>query len=360
MRIHQVCARLQFGDAITNHVLRIHQEFIKWGMESHVYAHETDATCAPYNEGEQVYARNFSRRKEDLLLYHYSVFNPNHKLYLSSRNKKILIYHNITPPEFFEQFNPAVAEVCRKGLELLPRLKGCDLALGDSEFNRQDLVAAGFRDAASGVLPIFIDWPRYDGPYNRELWQRLADGRVNLFFVGRLAPNKRFEDLIRLFALYKQKVNAHSRLIIPGSTWSIDYNNLLVGMIRRFGLEDSVEMSNHVWGVPDADLLAYFRAASVFVSMSEHEGFCVPLVEAMRFDLPILAFDCTAIPYTLAGAGVLFKSKEYPILAETLESLAGDETLRTAMVERGRARLADFSEERLSHTLMDHIAPFLT
>ncbi len=360
MRIHQVCARLQFGDAITNHVLRIHQEFIKWGMESHVYAHETDKICAPMSEGEQVYARRFSRRKEDLLLYHYSVFNPNHRLYLAARNKKVLIYHNITPPNFFQEFNPAIAEVCRQGLELLPRLRDCDLALGDSEFNRLELVEAGFRDSHSGVLPIFIDWPRYEGLYNRELLARLSDGRVNLLFVGRLVPNKRFEDLIRLFAVYKRKVNARSRLIIPGSTWSFEYNNLLIRLIRNFGLEDSVEMPAQVWGVPDADLLAYFRAATVLVSMSEHEGFCVPLVESMHFGLPVVAFDCTAIPYTLAGAGVLFKRKDYPILAETLECLVTDETFRTTMIERGRARLADFSEERLSHTLMDHIAPFLT
>lgn len=360
MRVHQVCARLQYGDAITSHVLRIHQELIKWGMESHVYAHETDKTCAPYNEGEPVYARKFSRNKEDLLLYHYSVFNPNHKLYLAARNKKVLIYHNITPPGFFEEFNPAIAEVCRKGLELLPRLKNCDLALGDSEFNRLELVEAGFKDSRSGVLPIFIDWPRYEGLYNRELLERLSDGRVNLLFVGRLVPNKRFEDLIRLFAVYKQKVNARSRLIIPGSTWSFEYNNMLVSLIRRLGLADSVEMPGQVWGVPDTDLLAYFRAATAFVCTSEHEGFCVPLVEAMRFDLPIMAFDCTAIPYTLAGAGVLFKSKELPVLAETLECLVSDETFRTTMVERGRARMVDFSEERLSHTLMDYIAPFLT
>ncbi len=360
MRIHQVCARLQFGDAITNHVLRIHQELIRWGMESHVYAHETDKACAAYSESEQVYQRRFSRKKEDLLLYHYSVFNPNYKLYLGSRNKKILIYHNITPPEFFQRFHPFIGEICRKGLELLPKLKDCDLALGDSEFNRQDLVKAGFRESHTGVLPIFIDWSRYEGPSNLELEERLNDGRTNILFVGRMAPNKRFEDLIRLFALYRKEVNAKSRLMIPGSTWAAEYNQMLVAMMRYFNLQDAVEMPEREWGVPDADLLAYFRSADAYVSMSEHEGFCVPLVESMYFGVPIMAYDCTAIPYTLGGCGVLFTRKDYPVLAEALDCVVSDAALREKLVEREKQRLADFSEQRTSTILMDHLAPFLT
>ncbi len=358
IRVHQVCARLQFGDAITNHVLRIHRELARWGLESHIYAHDNDSFCARFNEGEAAYRRHM-RKKDEILLYHYSVFNPNHKLYEHSRNKRVFIYHNITPPEFFEGYNPGIAEVCRQGRELLPKLTGCDLALGDSEFNRLELVAAGFDEAKTGVLPIFVDWQRYSQPHNARLERRLRDGRSNILFVGRLVPNKRLDDLIRLFALYRRDVNARARLIIPGSTWSAEYNSLIYSLIRRFRLQDAVEMPGRIWGVPDADLLAYFKAADLFVSMSEHEGFSVPLVESMYFGLPVLAYDCTAMPYTLAGSGVLFRRKDLPVLAETMELMLTDQDLRRELLQRERARLEDFSEERVSHALADHLAPFL-
>lgn len=359
MRVHQICARLQYGDAVTGQVLSIHDVVSSWGWESYIYASASDEHMAPYNEGLKAYGE-FQRSREDLLVFHFSLYDDNHRLYLSSRNRKVLVYHNITPPEFLEPYDPFLAEVCRRGRELLPALRDCDLALGDSEYNRLELVKAGFAEERTGVLPIFVDLDALGGEYNKELFGALSDGRVNLLFVGRLVPNKRVEDLIELYAVYRRCLNAHSRLLLVGTTWSVAYNAELARRIRSCGLQGSVSIPGWAWGVSDEDLRAYFRAAHLFVTCSMHEGFCVPLLESMFFRLPILARDSSAIPYTLDGAGVTFQEADLPLLAEAVEELVSNGELREALARREEERLRDFSPDRTAGTLQRYLEGLTT
>ncbi|MBC7228930.1 MAG: glycosyltransferase [Actinobacteria bacterium] len=351
MRVHQICARLQFGDAVTGQVLRIHETVKSWGWESHVYTTAHDERMAPLDEGLKAYRGEYLRRKDDLLLYHLSVYDENHRLYLESRNRKVLVYHNITPPEFLEPYDPHLAEVCRRGRELLPALRDCDLALGDSEYNRRELAAAGFPEERTGVLPIFVDLEALGGEYNRPLLRELDDGRVNVLFVGRLVPNKRVEDLIDVFAAYHRGVNAHSRLLLVGTSWSVTYNAELARRVRRHGLQGCVSIPGWSWGVSDEDLRAYYRAARVFVTCSLHEGFCVPLLESMFFRVPVLARHAAAIPFTLGGAGMTFRELDPPLLAEAVEELAFNRELREELAERGRRRLEEFHPEKTARRL---------
>ncbi|NPV58080.1 MAG: glycosyltransferase [Actinobacteria bacterium] len=355
MRVHQVCARLQFGDAVTGQVMRIHETVSSWGWESHVYATAHDERMAPLDEGLEAYRKRAMLRRDEILVYHLSVYDENHRLYLQSRNRKVLIYHNITPPEFLEPYDLHLAEVCRRGRDLLPSLRECDLALGDSEYNRLELVEAGFEEARTGVLPIFLNMEALGGEYNRALLRELEDGRVNVLFVGRLVPNKRVEDLVDVFAAYNRGVNANSRLLLVGTSWSVAYNAELARRVREHGLQGCVSIPGWSWGVSDEDLRAYYRAAHVFVTCSMHEGFCVPLLESMFFGVPILARHAAAIPYTLDGAGMTFRELDPPLLAEALEELASNERLRRALGEKGRRRLEDFDPARTAEALRSYL-----
>jgi glycosyltransferase involved in cell wall biosynthesis len=355
MKIHQICARLQFGDAVTGQVLKIHELVSSWGWESHVYATANDERMAEVNEGLKAYGARRARNKDDVLIYHLSVYDDNHRLYLNSRNRKILIYHNITPSRFLAPYDPFLADVCKRGRNLLPYLKECDLALGDSEYNRLELVEAGFDEAKTGVLPIFIDTEALGGEYNRHLEAELRNGTTNLLFVGRMVPNKRIEDLIDLFAVYNKKLNADSRLLLVGTTWSVTYNAELARRIRTHSLQGAVLIPGWSWGVSDEDLRAYYRSGDVFITCSRHEGFCVPLLESMYFGVPILARAEAAIPATLGGAGMTFKELDAPLLAEAVAELVNNRLLREALAAKGRKRLEDFAPEKTAATLRSYL-----
>jgi glycosyltransferase involved in cell wall biosynthesis len=197
------------------------------------------------------------------------------------------------------------------------------------------------------VFPIAVDVDRilHARPVPAlEKW--LNDGLTNFLFVGRMAPNKRIEDIVRLAEHYKRYVDAHYRFIFVGRYEGMPrYFNMVRALIAELGwLPDRFVFTGPV---PDDELAAYYRAASVYISMSEHEGFCVPLIEAMAADLPVLAYACTAVPDTLGGAGVQFSPKDFEAAAELLGSLAFDDGLRAGVIEGQRRRLADFVGDRM-------------
>ncbi len=347
MRVHQIVPRLDAGDAVSNQALAIHRLVTAWGFESRIFANGMDEFGKRVASYDYDY-REFMREEEDLLIYHLSIYCGNYRYYLESRNRKVLIYHNITPAEFYEPFYPEAANLCRLGRELIPQLTACDLALGDSEFNRRELVAAGFPEEKTGVLPINPPLDKLDGvEEDMEFSRRLADGKVNLLFVGRVVPNKRVEDIIKLFYCYQRGINASSRLVVAGSLLNTYYSALL-SLARRMGIQDRV----HFLGkISDSRLKSCYRSAHYYVSMSEHEGFCVPLLEAFHFDLPVLAYAAGAVPETMGGAGILFFDKDYLLLAELLERLERDAFLRERILASQRGRLAAFAASGFEQAL---------
>jgi glycosyltransferase involved in cell wall biosynthesis len=225
-----------------------------------------------------------------------------------------------------------------------------DLALGDSDFNRRELEELGF--ARTGVMPIAVNLERItEAPRRPALEKILGDGLINMLFVGRIVPNKRIEDHIRLAELYKRYVDSYYRFIFVGRCDGLPrYYAQVRALIAEFKM-----LPDRFWftgPVPDDDLAAFYRWADVYVSLSEHEGFCVPLLEAMAADVPVLAYAAGAVPETLGGAGMLFEPKDLELAAEMLGTLVYDRPVRDRVIAGQRRRLQDFSPARIEASLM--------
>jgi glycosyltransferase involved in cell wall biosynthesis len=203
----------------------------------------------------------------------------------------------------------------------------------------------------TGVFPIAIDAARItDAPPRPALEAMLDDGLHNFLFVGRIAPNKKIEDYIRLAEFYKRYVDEKYRFIFVGRTEGLPrYYNMVRALIAEFQMP--TDRFVFAGPVPDEDLATYYRTASVYISLSEHEGFCVPLLEAMAADVPVLAYASSAVPDTLGGAGVLFEPKDLEFAAELLGELAYNDNFRTRVIAGQRRRLRDFGDDRIAREL---------
>ena len=349
MRIHQMTAALVYGDAITNDILEIDARLKAWGHESRIFGEHIEPRLAHLGRPQAEY-EPFLGDRDGVLIYHYSLYTSNLDLYRRSSQHKLVVYHNITPPEFFRGYHRGMEARCRIGRGALPQLRGCDLAVADSDYNRRELVEAGIAADKTDVLPPFINLAALTGiDCNPALDARLrAAGTANLLFVGRVAPNKVLEDLIKVVHCYRQAIDPGIRLWLVGAQHMPVYARFLEGLIRRLGLAGHVELAGQV---SLSELKTYYQAADLFACASRHEGFGVPLVESMAFDLPVLARGSTAVPDTLGQAGVLFHGSDYGAIAETVHLLLTDDGLRRRVIERQRARLADFAPERIEARL---------
>lgn len=349
MRIHQMTTGLSYGDAVSNHVLEIDRRLKAWGFTSCVYAQHLEPRLAHLAKLDFDY-EPFITKTDDLLIYHYSIFSPNLDLYTRSRNHKIVIYHNITPPEFFHGYDRVLERDCRLGRAALSRLRDCDLGLGDSDFNRRDLVSVGVPEERTAVLPLFLDLGLLRGAHrNQALYEEIrGNGKVNLLSVSRIVPNKAFEDLFKIAYIYREAINPAVHLWIVGRQLVRPYYDYLMALAQRLGMSDTVTFTDRV---ALGDLCAFYSAADVYISASRHEGFGAPLLESMLFDVPALAYASTAVPDTLGPAGVLYSHVDYPVVAEMAHLLATDQGLRQPIIARQRQRLADFAPERVEAQL---------
>ncbi|MDQ2914607.1 MAG: glycosyltransferase family 4 protein [Chloroflexota bacterium] len=349
MRVHQFHPTLAPGDAMSNHVFALRKKIRHWGYDSFAYAVEAKPGVADVRS----YRRLFREvRPDDLLIVHFSMGSEVVDQLVKIPARRVLVYHNITPPEFFSGINPHAAASARLGLRQLSRIAPAfELAIGVSEFNRRALAEAGYEETAR--VPILLDWEHFAVPPNDAVLARWRGLRTVLLFVGRISPNKRQDDLVRMLAYYRRCIDPEAHLVLVGAYRDQpQFHARLVALIERLGLGGAVHFAG---SVDDASLLAYYRGATAFVSLSEHEGFGVPFLEAMRFRLPVVAYDAAAIGETVGDAGVLLRERD---LAETAEAAAmvGEPTeLREALVAAGERRVLDFDPdavaERTRHVL---------
>jgi glycosyltransferase involved in cell wall biosynthesis len=346
MIVNQWVPAAHRGDAIGDSARAVRDLLRAQGHDSDIFALAIDDDM----RGEARAFADPAASRGEITILHFAIPSPMTEAFAKLARGRVLQYHNITPARFYARYDPGIFRLAVLGRrELASLARRTDLALGDSEYNRQELEALGFPE--TGVFPIAVDVSRIvDAPPTPALEKWLNDGLTNFLFVGRLVPNKRVEDIIRLAEHYKRYVDAHYRFIFVGRDDGVPrYTNMLRALIGELGwLPDRVLFTG---GVPDRELAAYYRYSSVYISMSEHEGFCVPLVEAMAADLPILAYSCTAIPDTLGGAGVQFAPKDFEHAAELLGMLAFDDGLRASVIEGQRRRLAHFVTGRIDAEL---------
>jgi glycosyltransferase involved in cell wall biosynthesis len=347
--IHQVLATLGYGDAIGHEVLGIQRVLRQAGYDSEIFVETADARL----EDLTLDYRDLPAESnpDNILIHHFSIASRASRVAYALPDRMVLVYHNITPPQYFADVHPPLVQQCFFGRrELGFYASRCDLALGDSEYNRQELEGAGFR--RTGVLPVVPDFAHLAGPPNYMHASAFDDEWVNLLFVGRVIPNKRIEDVIRWFDAYKRFFNPRSRLLLVGSYGGFEvYLAMLHQFIARLGVSD-VHFLGHV---SNEELVAYYELADVFVCASEHEGFCVPLVEAFHMGVPVLAYAASAVPATMDGAGVLVTDKDPGRVAALVNEIATDAALCERIVAGQDAALDRLEARDFAGTLLRFI-----
>jgi glycosyltransferase involved in cell wall biosynthesis len=348
-RVHQVLATLSYGDAIGHEVLGIQRVLRANGYESEVFVESAHPKLETLTRD---YRDMIGAVDEgDLLIHHFSIGSKASRVSFALPARMMLVYHNITPPEYFVGVNKELVESCYLGRrELTAYAARCELAVGDSEFNRQELEALGF--SPTGVLPVVPDFSHLEGEPDAFTAREFDDDWTNVLFVGRVIPNKRFDDLIRIFHSYRTKYNPRSRLLLVGSSTGFEnYRTQLHHLIARLGTPD-VHLTGHI---TNEELAAFYDVADVFLSASEHEGFCVPLVEAFYKQVPVVAYAATSVPWTMHGGGVLYHDKDPVAVAALIDAIVSDEAARESVVISQEGALRALQAHDFAGTLLGHV-----
>ncbi len=345
-RIDQFHPTIAFGDAISNDALELQARFWSWELRSDLFAARALPELAAFVRD---YRELLSSRDDRLLLLHHSIGHSAVEEVAAWPGRKLLRYHNITPAEFFAGVDEEVRRWCEVGRAQLARLaRVCELGIGDSEYNRQELESVGF--ARTAVVPIFLDWAAFDVDPDAEVARRLADESTAVLYVGQLLPHKGVRHLLAAFARYRESDPA-ARLYVVGSSALVpEYGASLSDEAERLGIAAHVTFAG---SVTLEELVAYYRGSSLYVTLSEHEGFGVTLLEAMRFGLPVVAYAAAAIPDTLGDAGILLEDRAPDRVAAALQRVVRDAALRHELVARGRRRLEAFDPARVAERLRE-------
>ena len=348
MIINQWVPAAHRGDAVGDHARRARDVFRAWGHSSDLFAMSVDPDAADdVRSWEEAGART-----GDVTIFHFATASPMSAAFGALPGRRVLSYHNVTPAHFFAPYDANLARVSATARTELAALAGkVDWAVGDSPFNCRELQSLGF--GRTSTVPILLDLDRLrQAPRVPALEYVLQDGLTNILFVGRLVPNKRIEDHIRLAEHYKRYVDVAYRFIFVGRYDVVPgYYEAVRAIVSTYRMVPDRFL--FTGPVPEVELAAYYRNAHAYVSMSEHEGFCVPLVEAMAMDVPVLAYAEAAVPETLGGAGVSFRPKDLEIAAELLGGLVYDEPFRQGVLAGQRARVRDFAPDRTETALRE-------
>jgi L-malate glycosyltransferase len=347
--VHQVLATLGYGDAIGNEVLGIQRVLRAAGYPSEIFVETADSRLEHLTEDYRDLPG--ASHPDNILLHHFSLGSRASRMAYALPERMALVYHNITPPEYFIDVHPRLVQLCYLGRrELGLYANRCEMGLGDSEYNRKELEALGFPH--TDVLPVVPDFSHLAGPPNFMQAGTFDDDWVNVLFVGRMIPNKRIDDVIRFFHAYHRWFNPRSRLLLVGSHAGFErYVSMLQDMIDRIAVPH-VHFLGHV---SNDELAAYYELADVFLCASEHEGFCVPLVESFHMGVPVLAYAAAAVPGTMDGAGILYHEKDPLRVAALLDMVTSDSSLADRIIAGQDAALDRLRRKDFAGTLLGFV-----
>ncbi len=349
--LHQLIPVLDPGDAASDHTLQVQRLLRDLGFASDVFTDETNPSL-----------RGCTRPTAEFpggpAIYQFAIGSPQADRLLNGGEPFTVVSHNVTPAALFEAWDPLLAHGCTWGRHQLGALATrASLGIGVSTYNADDLAALGCRRTA--VAPILLDTARFDREVDEPTLEQLragkASGGADWLFVGRIVPNKAQHDIVKAFAAYRRGVDPRARLWLVGGASSARYETALRRFIAGGGLDGAVTLTGPVSaGV----LAAHYAAADVFVCLSDHEGFCVPLLEAMHHGVPIVTWRSTAIPETLGAGGVCLPEKAPTVVASAVARVLEDPAMRAALVAAGQARLDDFGLQRTRARFAEVIGPW--
>jgi len=344
--VHQLLPAAAPHDAITGQAFAWRDLLVRWGYESEIVAEHVH----PDLMGT---VRRLDRAGKQLLdeggvLLRYAIWSETAEAALRANGPLALCYHNITPGELLRAFNPTLAELCDRGRGALPVFKGrVDALVADSSFNAADLRDAGLGEAT--VVPLLLELPD-------EVPRRDANREPIVLTVGRIVPNKRLEDVIKAFTLYQRHHAPDASLVVVGSELGFEnYRQALDVLIAHIGARRVFFTGSISTEARDA----WYRRADVYLSLSVHEGFCAPLIEALAHGSPVVARNAGAVPETLGGAGLVLDGTELPLVAEALHELASSPSTRNALFDAADERLAELRPDVMAPRIRSAVAPLL-
>ena len=344
-RIDQVIPSLASRDAIGGHVVQLRDLLRSRGFRSDIYY--GNATPDRLDYGQPVSRLGERASAGRVLVYQLSIGSGVADVFRQRDERKFVNYHNITPADLLDAWVPMVGEEARRGRAQLRELAPVtEFAIADSVYNERELQVAGYRSTTT--VPLLIDLEGFAGAPDPALAARLgeqkAKGGTDLLFVGKVSPHKGQEDLVKALAAYRRLYDPEARLHLVGGAISEEYQRALERFIDELGLTDAVEIAG---SVTHEELIAYYAGADAFVCLSNHEGFCVPLLESMYHRLPIVAYTTTAVPETVESAGLVLPNKEPARVAAAIDRVVHDAPLQAMLARAAAERVEAFALPRV-------------
>lgn len=346
-RIVQHTPVLSIFDAVSNDVVEIKKLLDSVGIENAIIAEVIDEKRRDIAYSSM----KFNFRKDDIILLHFSTFSEFYYSLSSFKQKKIIRYHNITPPKFFINYDAFAYENCKNGIDQLKKyIQLFNYAIAHSSYNAEELKSYGYKGEVE-VIPIIYTFSKYKE--NFTLKKKLSK-TTNILFVGRFAPNKRQIEVVKAFALYNKFYNQKSKLFLVGGYESgneffkeVDY------YVKKLDLEKKVIITGKV---SDEELFTYYKNSSVFLSMSAHEGFSVPMLECMQNELPVLAYyNSGALPDTIGGGAVFFRKLDYFTIAGLVNELVVDKNIRQSLIKAQKEQIKKFEYDSVKTKFLSYL-----
>lgn len=324
--VHQFLPTLTPYDAIGNEVLIIKKILKNLGYSSEIFAENIHHSL----KNEANFFKTYKNKNEDIIIYHHSIGSSLCDNLKKFDSKILMIYHNITPPKLFENINPEIAKLLQLGIEQLITLKDIvSFSACDSEFNRQELEKIGYKK--TDVLPILLDFSKYKKSSDT------SKNNKNILYVGRFAPNKCIEDIIQSFCYYNLNIDSESNLFLLGQV--SDHDKCYFEFLKKTVDKNKLKNIHFITDANNKSIINYYSKSNLFITMSNHEGFCVPLVESMHFKIPIIAKDSTAIPFTLGNGGILIHEETFEEIGELINLVINNDKTNISLIKEGSNQL---------------------